>query len=120
VLYVFGHEPLDVEACAASFRELFPDAAAAKVIVMTDGPYVHAVPALEAELRSIYPALVVADTKTESKDITGDVRFGRSFALPPGTTIDEYSVFFIGLFDWLFEKGKLFVDDARQARKAGP
>ncbi|XP_037550070.1 2-(3-amino-3-carboxypropyl)histidine synthase subunit 2 [Nematolebias whitei] len=112
VRYVFERRPLDVELCAASFRDLHPDAQAL-VILLYDVNYCHAVDDLLARLSADYPNLVASELVVEGEQSlahglkqTDDPglsenhrlirQFGRHFSLKSGTSLTDYRMFYIG------------------------
>ncbi len=100
VLYVFGQQPVEVSAGLAAAAALFPPPREAPLVLMADCVYAHAVPALAAALQAAGFGRVVASTMwSDSAQIAAGaehVRFGRSVDLPPGTTWQDVSVFYLG------------------------
>ncbi|XP_065192022.1 2-(3-amino-3-carboxypropyl)histidine synthase subunit 2-like [Sycon ciliatum] len=145
VLYAFGHEPMNVEACAKSFREAFPDPAS-RVLLMCDTIYESHLSCLSSQLRTSHPELAVgniagrqqqqteaengasaslpasclvrqpvaidpksaghsssggstAEQSSDQSAVNHHSRCGREFVLADGSTLDDYSVFYVGLAD---------------------
>ncbi|KAM4533522.1 2-(3-amino-3-carboxypropyl)histidine synthase subunit 2 isoform 1-T2 [Odontesthes bonariensis] len=115
-MYVFEKRPLDVETCASSFRELYPDRQS-RIVVLYDVNYDHAVDDLLAHLSPEYPNLVASELvvegeqcymtsrmKTQSSDgcVSGQehhppiFQFGRQFSLKEGLSVTDYSMFYVG------------------------
>uniref|UniRef100_A0A9J7XG29 2-(3-amino-3-carboxypropyl)histidine synthase subunit 2 n=1 Tax=Cyprinus carpio carpio TaxID=630221 RepID=A0A9J7XG29_CYPCA len=114
LLYVFGKRPIDVQQCAAAFKELYPDCQS-HVIILYDVTYSHAIGDLRTLLCEIYPNVVVSLLKTdhscgaklvqdscvdsdhiESQDDRVIFKFGRQFSVKAGQSVDNYSMFYIG------------------------
>ncbi|XP_016135503.1 2-(3-amino-3-carboxypropyl)histidine synthase subunit 2 isoform X2 [Sinocyclocheilus grahami] len=114
LLYVFGKRPIDVQQCAAAFRELYPDCQS-HVILLYDVTYSHAIGDLRTLLCDIYPNVVVSLLKTDhscgaeliqdscvdtdhidSQDDRVILKFGRQFSVKAGQSVDNYSMFYIG------------------------
>ncbi|KAM6953299.1 2-(3-amino-3-carboxypropyl)histidine synthase subunit 2 [Aplochiton taeniatus] len=110
LMYVFERSMLDLQKCASSFRELYPDTMD-NIIVLYDVNYAYVVDDL-LELLSDYPNVVASalitneqcgshgkinDSNSLSKNDGQFVsQFGRQFVLRGGLTIKDYSFFFIG------------------------
>ncbi|RXN17345.1 diphthamide biosynthesis 2 [Labeo rohita] len=114
LLYVFGKRPIDVQQCAAAFKELYPDPQS-HVIVLYDVTYSHAIGDLRPLLCDTYPNVVVSHLKTDhscsaeliqnssvesdhtdSQDDNIIFKFGRQFSVKAGQSVDNYSMFYIG------------------------
>ncbi|XP_037829014.1 2-(3-amino-3-carboxypropyl)histidine synthase subunit 2 isoform X1 [Kryptolebias marmoratus] len=112
VAYVFEERRLDVETCAASFRDLHPDTQT-RVVLLYDVSYHHAVEDLLARLALEYPNLVASELVVEgerclvhgreqngaprlSEDSQVVCQFGRRFSVEPGTSLTDYRMFFVG------------------------
>ncbi|XP_029955775.1 2-(3-amino-3-carboxypropyl)histidine synthase subunit 2 [Salarias fasciatus] len=116
LMYVFEKRPLDVDSCASSFRELYPDSQSA-VVILYDVNYVHAVGDLVTLLSAEYPNLVCSELVVEgeqchshsfirrlshdslSSEQDGSrvvYQFGRQFCLKTGSSVTDYGMFFIG------------------------
>ncbi|KAM9333330.1 2-(3-amino-3-carboxypropyl)histidine synthase subunit 2 [Pholidichthys leucotaenia] len=116
VMYIFEMRPLDVEKCAASFRELYPDTQSC-IIIFYDVNYVHAIDNLLSLLSPEYPNLTASELVVEGEQchshghikrrnhdtcLSGQdnhqvlYQFGRQFSLKYGSEISDYSIFYIG------------------------
>ncbi|KAI5104089.1 2-(3-amino-3-carboxypropyl)histidine synthase subunit 2 [Silurus meridionalis] len=112
LMYVFGKRPINVQECAAAFRELYPDQES-HVIILYDVTYSHAIDDLQRLLGDTYPNVVFsvlrADhshghacepfkvrTNSDCQDDTFVHKFGRRFDLKPGKTMEDYKMFYIG------------------------
>uniref|UniRef100_A0A3Q0S1T0 2-(3-amino-3-carboxypropyl)histidine synthase subunit 2 n=1 Tax=Amphilophus citrinellus TaxID=61819 RepID=A0A3Q0S1T0_AMPCI len=113
LLYVFEKRAVDVENCASSFRELYPDKHS-HIIILYDVNYAHAINNLLALLSPEYPNLVVSELLVEGEQCYSHGRikrqadnaeqddrqviyqFGRQFALKSGLSITDYSMFYVG------------------------
>ncbi|CAL8398646.1 unnamed protein product [Arctogadus glacialis] len=107
LIYVFERRPLDLEKCAAAFREMYPDTQS-HVVVLYDVNYSHAIDDLQALLTPSYPNMVVSTLvldhchgHSEPPGVgpgdPGVVReFGRRCVLKAGLGVRDYSVFFVG------------------------
>lgn len=114
LMYVFEKRPIDVEKCAAAFRELHPDSQS-HVILLYDVNYVHAIRDLQTVLKPDYPNLSVSDlvcegeqchshdyvkrkqsSASDHEDTQLTYQFGRLFSLKDGLSIKDYSIFYIG------------------------
>ncbi|XP_067294383.1 2-(3-amino-3-carboxypropyl)histidine synthase subunit 2 [Pseudorasbora parva] len=113
LLHVFGERPIDVQQCAAAFKELYPDCQS-HVIILYDVTYSHAIGDLTTLLCDIYPNVAVSLLKTDCssgaeliKDscVESDhldsqdgviFKFGRQFSVKKGQSVDNYSMFYIG------------------------
>ncbi|XP_070842020.1 2-(3-amino-3-carboxypropyl)histidine synthase subunit 2 [Chaetodon trifascialis] len=113
LMYVFERRPVDLEKCTSSFRELYPDTQS-HIILLYDVNYVHAINDLHTLLSSEYPNLVTSelvvegeqcyshgwikrphnDTCLSERDVVS--QFGRQFSLKSGSSIADYSVFYVG------------------------
>lgn len=116
MIYIFEKRPVDVEKCASSFRELYPDTQSL-IVLLYDVNYVHALSDLLALLSPEYPNLVASELVVEgekcyshgrSKRQNDDTclseednnqvicQFGRQFSLKSGSGITDYSMFYVG------------------------
>lgn len=114
LLYVFGKRPIDVQQCAAVFKELYSDHQS-HVIILYDVTYSHAIGDLRELLCDIYPSVVVSLLQTDhshgakllhdslvaidhfsSQDDRVVFKFGRQFSVQEERSIDDYSMFYIG------------------------
>ncbi|KAM9713170.1 2-(3-amino-3-carboxypropyl)histidine synthase subunit 2 [Menidia menidia] len=111
LLYVFERRALDREACAAAFRELYPDTES-HIVVLYDVNYSHAVGDLLAHLTPEYPNLVFSELVVEGEQchISGQIKrqspseqeeqevfqFGRRFPLSGGLSVADYAMFYVG------------------------
>ncbi|XP_072306664.1 2-(3-amino-3-carboxypropyl)histidine synthase subunit 2 [Eucyclogobius newberryi] len=114
LMYVFEKRAIDVEKCAAAFKELYPDSQS-HILLLFDVNYVHAIRDLRTALQADYPNLTVSDLVCEGEtcyshshvkrkqnppsDQENDqsvYQFGRQFSLNSGLSIKDYGVFYIG------------------------
>ncbi|XP_022609749.1 2-(3-amino-3-carboxypropyl)histidine synthase subunit 2 [Seriola dumerili] len=115
LMYVFERRPLDVDKCASTFRELYPDSQS-HIIILYDVNYVHAMNDLVTLLSPEYPNLVASELVVEGEQCYshGRIRqhddtcqseqdnrqvicqFGRQFSLKSGSSITDYSMFYVG------------------------
>lgn len=116
VMYVFEKRSLDVENCAAAFRELYPDTHT-PIIILYDVNYSHAICDLLTLLSPEYPNLVATELVVEGEKcwIHGRIQrhdsetcpsegdgcqivcqFGRRFSLKSGSSLTDYKMFFVG------------------------
>ncbi|KAM4606775.1 2-(3-amino-3-carboxypropyl)histidine synthase subunit 2 [Polymixia lowei] len=116
LMYVFERRPMDLEKCASTFRDLYPDTQS-HVIVLYDVNYAHVVDDLVALLSVEYPNIVASTLllngdqccnqgqtaqgqhETGHSDQADDqvvCQFGRRFPLKSGLDIKDYCMFFIG------------------------
>ncbi|KAF9431225.1 Diphthamide biosynthesis protein 2 [Entomortierella beljakovae] len=72
VIYVFGKQPVDVQECAKVFDGFFEKDKSRKVILMYDVIYSHSI------------------------DNDKRKRFGRTYNLPDGDNIEDYTLFYVG------------------------
>ncbi|XP_026161514.1 2-(3-amino-3-carboxypropyl)histidine synthase subunit 2 isoform X2 [Mastacembelus armatus] len=107
LMYVFERKPLDVEKCASAFRELYPDTQR-HIVLLYDVNYAHAIN---------YPHLVASELVVEGEQCYshGGIKrqhndtclsvqddnqlicqFGRQFSLKHGSSIIDYSMFYVG------------------------
>lgn len=104
--YVFGKRPINVQECATSFRELYPDRET-HVIVLYDVTYSHAIDDFQRLLGGTYPNTVFSVLRAEhlhgplkvsdKSEDDGSVRkFGRRFGLKRGKNVEDYRMFYIG------------------------
>ncbi|KAL4635365.1 diphthamide biosynthesis protein 2 isoform X1 [Arapaima gigas] len=119
LMYVFGRRPINLQKCAVTFREFYPDRKS-RVVVLYDVTYSYAVDDFLNLLQPEYENVVASalhvdgvpctsqgqiagrgeDGRVESQtSLCGDrfvSKFGRRFLLKEGCGIDDYSMFFIG------------------------
>ncbi|XP_010884128.2 2-(3-amino-3-carboxypropyl)histidine synthase subunit 2 [Esox lucius] len=116
LMYVFERRPVDLETCAASFRQLYPDRQT-HVILLYDVNYAHIIDDLLLSLIPEYPNIASStlnvdgelcyshgQTHEQHKDSGSQCQngnriihqFGRKFVLRSGLSIEDHSVFFIG------------------------
>ncbi|KAF0028283.1 hypothetical protein F2P81_019370 [Scophthalmus maximus] len=116
LMYVFERRPVDVEQCASAFRELYPNTQS-QIIILYDVNYVHAISDLLTLLSPEYPNLLASDLVVEGEQCYchGQIKrrqndtclseqdssqvicqFGRQFSLKRGSSITDYSMFYIG------------------------
>ncbi|XP_047424695.1 2-(3-amino-3-carboxypropyl)histidine synthase subunit 2 [Mugil cephalus] len=109
--YIFERRPVDVEKCASSFRELYPDTQS-HIIVLYDVNYVHAIDDLLTVLSPEYPNLVASELVVEGEqcyshgrvkkrlseeDSSNVIRqLGRQISLKSGSSITDYNMFYVG------------------------
>ncbi|KAK0144658.1 2-(3-amino-3-carboxypropyl)histidine synthase subunit 2 [Merluccius polli] len=116
LLYVFQRRPVDLEKCAAAFRDLYPDTQS-HVVVLYDVNYAHIIDDLLALLGPDYPNMVTSTllldhchgnreqpsegpedpSESDREDGCRVVRqFGRRLVLKAGLGLQDYAVYFIG------------------------
>ncbi|XP_023121109.1 2-(3-amino-3-carboxypropyl)histidine synthase subunit 2 [Amphiprion ocellaris] len=116
MMYVFEKRPVDVEKCASSFRELYPDTQS-HIIILNDVNYSHAINDLLSLLSPEYSNLVASELVVEGEQCYSHGRikiqtndsclseqdnkqviyeFGRQFSLKTGSSITDYSMFYVG------------------------
>ncbi|KAJ8010677.1 hypothetical protein DPEC_G00077610 [Dallia pectoralis] len=116
LMYVFERRPVDLETCAASFRELYPDRQT-HIILLYDVNYAHIIDELLLLLIPEYPNIASSTlnvdgelcyshgkTRGQPKDSISQCQngeqiihqFGRQFVFKSGQSIEDHSVFFIG------------------------
>ncbi|XP_039983297.1 2-(3-amino-3-carboxypropyl)histidine synthase subunit 2 [Xiphias gladius] len=116
LMYVFERRPVDVERCASAFRELYPDTQS-HIIILYDVNYDHALNDLLTLLSPEYPNLVASELVVEGERCHSHGRmkrqqsdtclsgrdsnrvicqFGREFSLKSGSSLTDYSMFYIG------------------------
>lgn len=113
LMYVFERRPVDLEKCASSFRELYPDTQS-HIILLYDVNYVHAINDLRTLLSPEYPNLVTSELVVEGEQCYSHgwikrrhddtclseeevvYQFGRQFSLKSGCSITDYSMFYVG------------------------
>ncbi|CAI9587364.1 unnamed protein product [Staurois parvus] len=97
VMYVFGRKAADVNLCAESFHNFFPDHQT-PVVVFSDVVYEHVLGELEALLARTHPRVVFTKLSWVSDGPSpGEVRrFGRSFSPDPTFWPDAFSLFYVG------------------------
>ncbi|XP_060787688.1 2-(3-amino-3-carboxypropyl)histidine synthase subunit 2 [Neoarius graeffei] len=112
LMYVFGKRPINVQECAAVFRELYPDTES-HVIILYEVTYSHAIDDFQRLLGDTYPNAVFSVLRVDhshgqvygpvqvsnNSNCQGDGfvhKFGRQFGLKRGKNVDDYSMFYIG------------------------
>ncbi|RVE58982.1 hypothetical protein OJAV_G00199720 [Oryzias javanicus] len=114
LMYIFEKRQLDVEVCACSFRELYPDKQS-HIVLLYDVNYDHAIDDLVRILCPEYPNLVASKLVVESEQCFSHGRinrqsscpsdhdekqtvclFGRQLCLKTGLIITDYSMFYVG------------------------
>ncbi|XP_076577521.1 2-(3-amino-3-carboxypropyl)histidine synthase subunit 2 [Chaetodon auriga] len=113
LMYVFERRPVDLEKCASSFRELYPDTQS-HIILLYDVNYVHAINDLHTLLSPEYPNLVTSELVVEGEQCYSQgwikrrhndtcvsereliCQFGRQFSLKSGSSITDYGMFYVG------------------------
>ncbi|KAM4718504.1 2-(3-amino-3-carboxypropyl)histidine synthase subunit 2 isoform 1-T2 [Anableps anableps] len=116
VIYVFEKRTLDVEMCAASFRELYADTQT-HILLIYNVNYDHAIGDLLMLLSPEYPNLVATELVVEgekcyshgqikrhnieirpSEDDNSRIvcQFGRRFSLKSGLSLTDYRMFYVG------------------------
>ncbi|KAI4886990.1 hypothetical protein NFI96_023484 [Prochilodus magdalenae] len=114
LMYVFGKRPIDVQKCAATFRELYPNNES-HVVVLYDVTYSHAIEDFRKLLSASYPnavfsvlvadhcdgqeqacGLLVNDNNSDCLENSVVHKFGRQFCLEEGKSIEDYSMFYVG------------------------
>ncbi|XP_041670245.1 2-(3-amino-3-carboxypropyl)histidine synthase subunit 2 [Cheilinus undulatus] len=116
LMYVFERRDLDLEKCSSSFKELYPDTQG-HIIILYDVNYVHAMNDLHSLLLPEYPNLVLSElvvdgeqcyshgwvkrrhddsSASERDDSTVICQFGRRLSLKSGSSIKDYSMFYVG------------------------
>ncbi|XP_061569405.1 2-(3-amino-3-carboxypropyl)histidine synthase subunit 2 [Cololabis saira] len=113
LIYIFEKRPLDVEACASSFRELYPDSQS-HIVILYDVNYDHVIDDLLTLISPEYPNLVASELVVEGdlcysrgrikkrgsdECLSGNqviCQFGRQFSLKDASSITDYSMFFVG------------------------
>ncbi|WAR24696.1 DPH2-like protein [Mya arenaria] len=100
VMFVYGRLPLDVNNCVNEFRLLYPETGA-RVIVMYETVYQYACDEIMNCLSQTYTNLVLSNLGPSDSEVNANVKTvykcGRSVFLPDDATLDDYSVFFIGV-----------------------
>ncbi|XP_029004493.1 2-(3-amino-3-carboxypropyl)histidine synthase subunit 2 [Betta splendens] len=116
LMYVFEKRPVDVEKCAAAFRDLYPGTQS-HAIILYDVNYSHAISDVLSLLSAEYPNLVTSELVVEGdqcyshgqlKNQPNDscvserdnnhviFQFGRRFSLKSGLSITDYTMFYVG------------------------
>ncbi|XP_038160179.1 2-(3-amino-3-carboxypropyl)histidine synthase subunit 2 [Cyprinodon tularosa] len=116
VMYVFEKRPLDVEMCAASFRELYQDTQM-NILLLHDVNYDHAIGDLLKLLLPEYPNLTATELVVEGEQCFSHGRtkrqnnqtcpiqdensqvvchFGQQFSLKVGSSLTDYQMFYVG------------------------
>ncbi|KAM9839835.1 2-(3-amino-3-carboxypropyl)histidine synthase subunit 2 [Aulostomus maculatus] len=115
LMYIFEKGVVDLDKCAACFREFYPDTQT-HIIILYDVNYSHVIDDVTALLSSEYPNLVVSelvvegdrcysqgqikrkqyDCLSEQDNIHVIYEFGRQVSLKSGLSITDYSMFYIG------------------------
>lgn len=113
LMFVFEKRSIDVDKCASAFRELYPDTHS-HVILLYDVNYAHAIGDLRIALQAEYPNLAISDLVCEgeqchshghikqkqSNSTVSDqelvCQLGRQLVLKNGSSIKDYSIFYIG------------------------
>ncbi|KAJ2716551.1 Diphthamide biosynthesis protein 2 [Coemansia spiralis] len=100
VLYAFGREPLDVAVCAKHIADALP---ARNLLLLCDVPYAHALDAVADAVRAASSGTVVASTiavrdrpYVPHTDAAAAIRPGRTWTLPAGQSIGDYTIVYIG------------------------
>ncbi|MCI4377642.1 hypothetical protein PGIGA_G00205710 [Pangasianodon gigas] len=112
LMYVFGKRPINVQECAAAFRELYPDRET-HVIILYDVTYSHAIDDFQRLLGDTYPNAVFSVLRADHShgQVYGPLKvsnnsscqddrfvhkFGRQFGLKQGKNVEDYRMFYIG------------------------
>ncbi|XP_072544167.1 2-(3-amino-3-carboxypropyl)histidine synthase subunit 2 [Salminus brasiliensis] len=114
LMYVFGKRPINVQKCAETFRELYPDSDS-YVVVLYNVTYSHAIDDFRKILGASYPNTVFSVLRPDHSDCQEQVyglppdddnldrlddgvirKFGRQFSLKEGKGVEDYSMFYIG------------------------
>ncbi|MBN3302346.1 DPH2 synthase, partial [Amia calva] len=120
LMYVFGRRPVDLQKCASSFRELYPDKDS-HVVILYDVMYFFAMDDLLQLLQSEYSNVIMSlinvegttssgckqtdgpqqetgETGTLPSSTVGHVvcKFGRRFGLRDGLSLENYGMFYVG------------------------
>ncbi|RKP38786.1 diphthamide biosynthesis protein 2-like protein [Dimargaris cristalligena] len=102
VLYVFGKPSVGMNQLAEKFRQFFDPASDRPVLILYDVAYHHckAPPTQSLRESSPVPAEETPCCKTKPVRSEGEkgttTQRGRSYTLLPGTSITDYSLFYIG------------------------
>ncbi|KAJ2760051.1 Diphthamide biosynthesis protein 2 [Coemansia sp. BCRC 34490] len=109
VLYVFGHEPIDIDDCAT--RVLAAVGSGANILLLSDVAYMHGIEDIASALRKggnggkdgdVAGGSVVASRITSADCVykpggeSTDIQAGRSWELPDGQAIGDYTILYIG------------------------
>uniref|UniRef100_W5KIG8 2-(3-amino-3-carboxypropyl)histidine synthase subunit 2 n=1 Tax=Astyanax mexicanus TaxID=7994 RepID=W5KIG8_ASTMX len=114
LMYVFGKRPMDVQKCAETFRELYPESDSC-VVVLYSVIYAHAIDDCRKLIGASYPNTVFSVLRPECSDGQEQVygllsdgdhsdclgdrvvkKLGRYFRLKEGKSVEDYSMFYIG------------------------
>ncbi|CAK6951984.1 -(3-amino-3-carboxypropyl)histidine synthase subunit 2 [Scomber scombrus] len=116
LMYVFEKRLVDLEKCASSFRELYPDTQS-HIVILYDVSYAHAIDDLLTLLSQEYPNLIASELVVEGEQCFSHCQikrkqkdaclseqdnnqvlclFGRQFFLKSGLSITDYSMFYVG------------------------
>ncbi|XP_018615800.2 2-(3-amino-3-carboxypropyl)histidine synthase subunit 2 isoform X2 [Scleropages formosus] len=119
LMYVFGKKTIDLQKCAAAFRQFYPDHKS-HVVILYDVTYSHVIDDFLILLQPQYENVVASTLHVDGvlcksqgqilrqnedgyidnqKGLYGDRfvnKFGRQFVLNEGCSIDHHSMFFIG------------------------
>ncbi|CAH1773767.1 unnamed protein product, partial [Owenia fusiformis] len=115
VLFIFGQRPIDVEHCTSVITSTLNDAAL-PVVLMYDVAYRHAIGLIETELGRFYETFVCSSLnlpESESNSISSKesqdtvhseesqsarlhTKCGRTFKIPEGTNLGDFTICFIG------------------------
>ncbi|XP_028938868.1 2-(3-amino-3-carboxypropyl)histidine synthase subunit 2 [Ornithorhynchus anatinus] len=97
--FVFGRRPVDLDHCAAAFREAHVDPWA-PVVLLSEPACAHALEPLASRLRAAYPEVVVSRPALPLPPGAAAPeeleRLGRRFPLPSGRRLEEYGGFYVG------------------------
>lgn len=96
-LYVFEKLPVDCQHFVSCFRSMF-ECRTAKILLLYDVCYQHAVESVVELIASEFPNAVVSELATSSRSPEAEVetKLGRNFKLLNGSLLKEYSIVFIG------------------------
>ncbi|XP_061094318.1 2-(3-amino-3-carboxypropyl)histidine synthase subunit 2 isoform X1 [Conger conger] len=120
LMYVFGKRPVDLQKCASSFNNLYPDRQS-HIIILYDVTYCHIIDDLLEVLSPQYPNVVKSTLRVDGnqcyilRSLHGQHvdsestptrshhdghkyihKFGREFILKEGYKVEDYSMFYIG------------------------
>ncbi|XP_026792758.3 2-(3-amino-3-carboxypropyl)histidine synthase subunit 2 [Pangasianodon hypophthalmus] len=112
LMYVFGKRPINVQECAAAFRELYPDRET-HMIILYDVTYSHAIDDFQRLLGDTYSNAVFSVLRADHShgQVYGTLKvgnnsscqddgfvhkFGRQFGLKQGKNVEDYRMFYIG------------------------
>jgi diphthamide biosynthesis protein 2 len=96
-LYVFEKLPVDCQHFVSCFRCVF-ECRDAKILLLYDVCYQHAIESVVELITSEFPDVVVSELATSNRSPEAEVetKLGRNFKLLSGSILEEYSVVFIG------------------------